>query len=324
MTRHDTPVEPLAGLVPVGASFNLLLPPTGWELKPISLTLLLLAGYSAIFPGIIELSRCHPNVPVNTDEQLRQLLQLLKDSPEASKEQERLKNKLCQLIPHLPGIRKNRDANPNIDFDGAVNEAYGGFFKTLPRFFREIDLDNIADDALQTRVVKRFNTIVKRKVYDQYSKLERQPFTFSLDAPTKSKTGEEFDSEGAADDTTVIGIEQLIEQEQVKNKERIGRKLWQCIEDDPTGELRNSYPNEKIDKTQPNTPENRRPRPDANCHILAVRLLLKDPPDKLSVIARELNIDYQTLNSHWKRTGFELVKEIGNRIAKECGYQPEE
>jgi hypothetical protein len=320
MTRHDTPVEPLAGLVPVAASFNLLLPSTGWELKPISLTLLLLAHYSAIFPGRIELSRCHQNRPVNTDEQLRQLLQLLKDSQEGSKEQERLKNQLCQLIPHLPGIRKNRDANPNIDFDGAVNEAYGGFFKTLPRFFREIDLDNIADNALQTRVVKLFNTIVKRKVYDQYRKLERQPFTFSLDAPTKSKKGEEFDSEGVADDTTVIGIEQLIEQEQAKNERRIGRKLWQCIEDDPTGELRNSYPNEKIDKTKPNNPENRRPRPDANSHVLALRLLLQDPPDKLSEIARELNIDYQTLHSHWKRTGLVLVKEI----ALKFGYQPEE
>ena len=320
MTRHDTPVEPLAGLVPVAASFNLLLPSTGWELKPISLTLLLLAHYSAIFPGRTELSRCHPNVPVNTDEQLRQLLQLLKDSQEGSKEQERLKNQLCQLIPHLPGIRKNRDANPNIDFDGAVNEAYGGFFKTLPRFFREIDLDNIADNALQTRVVKLFNTIVKRKVYDQYRKLERQPFTFSLDAPTKSKKGEQFDSEGVADDTTVIGIEQLIEQEQAKNERRIGRQLWQYIEDDPRGELRNSYPNEKIDKKKPNNPENRRPRPDANSHVLALRLLLQDPPDKLSEIARELNIDYQTLSSHWKRTGLALVKEI----ALKFGYQPEE
>ncbi|WP_333129484.1 hypothetical protein [Microcoleus sp. Pol11C3] len=316
MTRHDAPVEPLPGLVPVAASFNLW---PHWELKPISLTLLLLARYSALFPGIIELSRCYPNVPVNTDEQLRQLLQLLKDSQQGSREQKRLQNQLCQLIPHLPGSRKYRDANPNIDFDGAVNEAYEGFFKTLPRFLLGIDLDNIADDALQTRVVKLFNTIIQNKVYDQYRKLKRQPFTFSLDAPIASNQGEEFDSEGVADDTTVIGIEQLIEQEQVKNKQRIGRKLWQYIEDDPTGELRNSYPNEKIDKTQPNTPENRRSRPDANCHVLALRLLLKDPPDDLSAISREINIPRPTLDSHWKRKGQELVK----KMATNFGYEPE-
>lgn len=321
MTRHDTPVEPLPGLVPVATNFNLW-PPS--ELKPISLTLFFLARYSAILSGIIELSRCDSNVPVNTDEQLRELLQLLKDSQQGSQKQERFKNQLCKLIPDLPGSRKYREPDPKIDFDGALNEAYGGFFKTLPIFFREIDLDNIADDVLRTRVVKRFNKIIQLKILDQYRKLERQPFTFSLDAPTKTKTGEEFDSEGVADDTTEVGIEQLIEREQSKNQQRIGRQLWQYIEDDPDGKLRNSYPSERIDKTQPNSPENSRPRPDANCQVLAVRLLLKDPPDQFSVIAKELNINYQTLKSHWKRTGLPLIKEIGNRIAQECGYQPEE
>ena len=315
MTRHDTPVEPLAGLVPVAASFNLWL---DWELKPISLTLLLLAGYSAIFPGIIELSRCHPNVPVNTDEQLRQLLQLLKDSQEGSKEQERLKNQLCQLIPDLPGIRKH--PYPNIDLEEMMQEAYCGFLKTLSAFLRGIDLDNLAADVLRTRVVQRFNKTLKNKVYDQYRRRQQQIFTVSFDAPITSNRGEKFEAQEPIDHTTKNGIEQLIEREQAQNKQRIGRKLWQCIEDDPTGELRNSYPNEKIDKKKPNNPENRRPRPDANSHVLALRLLLQDPPDKLSKIARELNIDYQTLNSHWKRTGLALVKEI----ALKFGYQPEE
>ncbi|MEZ2234186.1 hypothetical protein [Microcoleus sp.] len=301
MTRHDTPVEPLPGLVPVAASFNLWL---HWELKPISLTLFFLARYSDIFSGIIELSRCDSNVPVNTDEQLRELLQLLKDSQQGSQEQERFKNQLCKLIPDLPGSRKYREPDPKIDFDGAVNEAYGGFFKTLPIFLRGIDLDNIADDVLRTRVVKRFNQIIQNKVCNQYRKLKRQPFTFSLDAPNKSKTGEEFDAEGMADDTTEVGIEQLIEEEQSKNQQRIGRELWQYIEDDPDGKLRNSYPSDK---------------PDANSQLLA-RRLLKDPPDKLSVIARELNIKYQTLNSHWKRASLPLLKEI----VLEFGYQPEE
>lgn len=302
MTRHDTPVEPSAGLVPVATNFNLW-PPS--ELKPISLTLFFLARYSAIFSGIIELSPCHTNVPVNTDEQLRKLLQLLKDSQQGSQEQERFKNQLCKLIPDLPGSRKYREPDPKIDFDGAVNEAYGGFFKTLPIFLREIDLDNIADDVLRTRVVKRFNQIIQNKVCNQYRKLKRQPFTFSLDAPNKSKTGEEFDAEGMADDTTEVGIEQLIEREQAENKQRIGHQFWKYIEDDPDGKLRNSYPDNK---------------PEANCHVLARRLLLKDPPDKFSVIAKELNINYQTFKSHWKRTGLPLIKEI----ALKFGYQPEE
>ncbi|MEG3929541.1 hypothetical protein [Microcoleus sp. D3_18a_C4] len=332
MTRHDTPVEPLPGLVPVATTFNLWL---HWELKPISLTLLLLARYCAIFSGIIELSPCH-NVPVNNYEKLRELLQLLKNPEERSKrsneqqeeiqcqclrlilqllknpeersneQQERLKNELSKLLPNLTGFRKRRDFNIlDADFDGLVQEAYLGFFKTFSRFLHQLDLENTADDELRKRVVKRLNQIIKLKVVDYYRQRGRQPFTFSSDAPQTSREGEDFDSEGVLDDTTETGIEQLIEQEQSKNKQRIGRKLWQYIEDDPDGKLRNSYPDNK---------------PEANCQVLARRLLLKDPPDKFSVIAKELNINYQTFKSHWKRTGLPLVKEI----ALKFGYQPEE
>ncbi len=308
MTRHDPPVKPLPGLVPVATTFNLW---QHWQLKPISLTLLLLARYSIIFSGIIELPPCDSNVPVNNDEQLRELLQLLKDSQQGSQEQERLKNQLCKLIPHLPGSRKYREPDPKIDFDGALNEAYAGFFTTLPNFLRGIDLDNIADDVLRTRVVRRFNQIIQNKVCNQYRKLKRQPFTFSLDAPNKRKDGEEFDDEGMADDTTETGIEQLIEEEQAKNQQRLGLQLWQYIEDDPDGKLRNCYPDNK---------------PEANCQVLARRLLLKNPPDSLSVIAKELDINYQTLNSHWNNRNKKDLKGLPllKKIALEFGYQPEE
>jgi hypothetical protein len=320
MTRDDAPVESLEGLDSVEASFNwLLLPVTGGKFKPIGLHLLLLTRYSAIFSAIIPLSRCYPNAPVNNDEKLRELLQLLKDSEKGSDEQKRLTNELSRLIPQLTGFRKTRDANPNIDFEGAVNEAYEGFFKTFPKFLQhQLDLDNTAKQ-LRERLLKRFNRIIENKVADQYRKLKQQPFTFSLDAPKRSKEGEDFDSEGVADDTTEIGIEQLIEREQAQNRQHIGRKVWQYIEEDPERELRDSYPNEKIDKKRPNTPDNRRPRPDANCHVLALRLLLKDPPDDLSAISREINIPRPTLDSHWKRKGQELVK----KMATNFGYEPE-
>lgn len=100
MTRHDTPVEPLAGLVPVATSFNLWL---DWELKPISLNLLLLARYSTIFPGIIELPRCHTNLPVNTELDLKVkslILQALAE-PEHSQRLKTIQS-LLDLIDYLP------------------------------------------------------------------------------------------------------------------------------------------------------------------------------------------------------------------------------
>jgi hypothetical protein len=302
MTRHDAPVEFIQS----------------WEIKPISLTLLLLARSGDILSGIMALSQCYPNVPVNNDEKLRELLQLLKDSQEGSNEQKRLTNELILLIPQLTGFRKTPDPNPNIDFEGAVNEAYGGFFKTFPTFLHQLDLDNIAEQ-LRERLVRRFNQIIQNKVADQYRKLGKQPFTVSLNAPIQGNEGEEFDSEGVLDDTTEHGIEQLIEREQAEKIQHIGRKLRQYIEEDPTGELRKNYPNEKIDKKRPNTRDNLRPRPDANCHVLAQRLLLKDPPDDLSAIAREFKISRPTLDSQWKRKGQEHVK----KMATNFGYEPE-
>ncbi len=336
MTRHNAPVEFLESQ----------------EFTPISLTLFLLAHYCAIFSGIMELSRCYPNAPVNKDEQLRELLQLLKNPEERSNEQqeeiqcqclrlifqllknpeersneqhERLKNELFKLLPNLTGFRKRRD--PNIldaDFDGLVQEAYLGFFKTFSKFLHQLDLENTADDELRKRIVKQFHQIIRFKVFDYYRQRGRQPFTFSYDAPQTSIKGEDFDSEGVLDDTTEIGLDKLIEQEQAKNRQCIGRKLRQYIEEDPRGELRNSYPNEIIDKSRSKTPENLRPRPDANSHVLALRLLLKEPPDDLSAIARELKVNDQTLYSHWKRARKKLVKQLATRIAIECGYQPED
>ena len=330
MTRHDTPVDFLESQ----------------EIQPIFLTLLLLARCHDVLSGIMALSRCYPNVPVNNYEQLRELLQLLEKSPEGSLEKqelqdkslrlilqllknpeetsneqhERLKNELFKLLPKLPGFRKRRD--PNIldaDFDGLVQEAYLGFFKTFPRLLHQLDLENTADDELRKRIVKWFNRIIQNKVCDYYRQLKRQPIPVSLDASNISEEGKEFNLGGVADDTTQIGIEQLIEQEQAKKMKDIGRKVRQYIEEDPTGELQSSYPNEKIDKNRPNTSDNSRPRPDANCHVLAQRLLLKDPPDDLSAIAREFKISRPTLDSQWKRKGQEHVK----KMATNFGYEPE-
>jgi hypothetical protein len=118
---------------------------------------------------------------------LRDSCDLPSDSQKGNREQQRLKN-LCRLIPDLTGIRKSPDFK--IDFEVAIQEAYVGFLKTLPAFLRGIDLDNIAADVLRSRVVRRFNKTIQNQVADQYRRPKQQPFTFSLDAPTKSKKGE--------------------------------------------------------------------------------------------------------------------------------------
>jgi hypothetical protein len=46
--------------------------------------------------------------------------------------------------------------------------------------------------------------------------------------------------------------------------------------------------------------------------------IFKNPPDKLAVIARECQINYPTLVSHWKLKGIPLLQ----KIAIQLGYQP--
>lgn len=85
--------------------------------------------------------------------------------------------------------------------------------------------------------------------------------------------------------------------------EIIGKRVRNYIEQDPEGKLSRCYP---------------RNFPDCNCQILSQRLLLKDTPDKLAVVARELRVPYQTIAAHWKRKARPLLEEI----AAEIGYSP--
>lgn len=74
------------------------------------------------------------------------------------------------------------------------------------------------------------------------------------------------------------------------------KEIWQKFEDyvkeDPEKLLRNCHPKKY---------------PDCNCQLLAQKLLLKEPPKRLSQIYREfqnsgVKIPDQTLRSHWKKS----------------------
>ena len=60
-----------------------------------------------------------------------------------------------------------------------------------------------------------------------------------------------------------------------------------------------------------------RKQPKCNCHCLALRLLLEQPPQKISQIAREFNVNNQTLYSHWKQKCLPLLQSISQSITHE-------
>jgi len=253
---------------------------------------------------------------MDTDEKLREILITLRGTHAGSPQHQQAQNQLIKFLTQFPDVKKNPDTR--IDCEAVMQEAYLGLLKTIKGFFLTIDLDNTPAPEVRVRLIKRFNRIVKNKEFDEYRKQGKQPF--SLDNPLSEDEG----NDTYLDFVTYEGF--IDENSQPSNLppddfvQSIGSNLWQYINADPEGKLQNCYPKEKIDKEcQGNQPENMRPRPDVNCQVIAQRLHLKEPPDKLSKIAEDLGISDQTLYSHWKRSGLPLLRQI----ARNFGYQPE-
>ncbi len=246
------------------------------------------------------------------NEQLRQRIEEVLTYQNGSPEQNQAMNGLLTLIPQLPGIYHSADQR--INYQEAFNDALEAISldkvkisdqekakisdRHLRKFVQKRNLDiNDASLEIIRDFVTWFNKILKFKIIDLYRRFKIQPL--SLDVPLPSENGETYI--GTVPTEKPTGIDVLIKQE----TQQIGQRLWQYIEEDPEGELQSCHPRE---------------HPNANCQELAKRLQLKDPPDKLSDIAKEFNVNYQALNSHWKRRCLPLLREI----AKNFGYQQDQ
>ncbi|MDZ8064383.1 MAG: hypothetical protein RMY64_01915 [Nostoc sp. DedQUE08] len=100
------------------------------------------------------------------------------------------------------------------------------------------------------------------------------------------------------------GLEIYLENLKQQSQQRLVDNLAVYIEQDPDKQLQNCYP---------------RKHPECNCQVLSQRLLFifKNPPDTLADIARESQINYQTLVSHWKLKAIPLLQ----NVAIQLGYQ---
>jgi len=237
---------------------------------------------------------------MDTDKKLREILITLRDAEAKSPQHQYAQNQLIKFLTQFPDVKKCRDAR--IDCEAVMQEAYLGLLKTIKGFFLTIDLDNTPAPEVRVRLIKRFNRIVKNKEFDEYRKQGKQPF--SLDNPLSEDEG----NDTYLDFVTYEGF--IDENYQPSNLppddfvQSIGSKLWQYINADPEEKLRGCHPKH---------------RSDANCQVIAQRLQLKDPPDNLADIAKELDINYQTVNSHWKRSCLPLLRQI----ARKFGYTTE-
>lgn len=126
---------------------------------------------------------------------------------------------------------------------------------------------------------------LKYKVMDLFSTKRKPPEPTSTDAS------------GSSDDSQPLTLKDLIaapgsdpmEQMLEKEEQERQQKLKKAIE-----EL--NCPSQKY--------------PQCTCGEIAKRHILKQPPDKIAKIARDLELNYQTVHSHWRRNCKPLLAEI--------------
>ncbi|QSJ16068.1 hypothetical protein JYQ62_30555 [Nostoc sp. UHCC 0702] len=221
------------------------------------------------------------------DEQLKKLIGEVCRYPDPSLERQKALNKLLMVIQQLPGVYKSSHQ----DYLEALNLTWEWVSRKICTF-------EARSPSLQQSLIIWINGYLKWRIKDLYT--PDSNYTFSLDKPTRNEEGDETTllniiADPQSPTITLDLLDLKIAQIQEAQRQSIGKRIKQYIQQDQEGKLTTSYP---------------RKNPECHCQLLAMRLLVQNPPHKIADIARELNISNQTLYSHWKSHCLTLLREI--------------
>lgn len=246
----------------------------------------------------------------NQDERLRQLIAAVCQQPDGSREWRKAMSRLLILIQGLPEFRKYSSIDCPDHFLDALNQSLEWFSHNIRNF-------QPRTSSVRSDLVKWLKSYLYWRIKDlnSPSSLKIKRLHISLDESISDaeaeittwleRVSEEGRLLGTPSNPYVLsGLEIYLEQLQQDSQQRLVANLAYYIEHDPDKQLQNCYP---------------RKHPECNCQVLSQRLLFifKNPPDTLADIARECQINYQTLVSHWKLKGIPLLQEV----AIQLGYQ---
>lgn len=231
------------------------------------------------------------------DELLQQLITVVTQYPNGSREWRKAMYHLLSSIQTLPGLA--RRAHP--DYPEVLN----------------VTLDSVSQNIWEfqprsSSLTKDFVNWINYRLRHKYRVLELNQNAssklISIDSPVSTKPGSKTFADRLADPrpSNIWELEAEIEQwQQQQTTESIGRRLRQYIEQDPEGKLRSCAS---------------RRYPKCNGHLLSQRKYLQNPPDNLAKFAREFEIPYITVVKHWTNRALPLLQ----TIALEFGYNPTE
>jgi len=207
-------------------------------------------------------------------------------------------NKLLREIQQLPKLGKSGDIH-RLD---AFNQTCEYVNRNVCQKF----------DRTQPNVEKRFVQWFNKTFYWRLHNLKNPPEKKRVKFLSLDRTLGESQNTKLIDLLTTDGLNPhhrdgldiYIEQIEKTRQEDLSSQIENYFTEDPDKKLGNCHPKKS---------------PQCNCQYIVKRHLLQNPADKLSTLAKDLNIAYQTLNSHWKRKCLPRLQEI----AVELGYSHE-
>jgi hypothetical protein len=227
----------------------------------------------------------HPSGFLETP--LTRLLATVFQAPPHSEARARALSHLIRHLQNSPRIRKVAHQ----DYLLALNQTWEWLSREIDRFQRN---DNSVEDDLYAWI----NGYLNWRIRDLYSPSTTQLATVSLDATLSAaaetpETYLDLLSEAGFIEVQLSSLDQYIEALQQQANQEIAIQITAWITTDPDNILQNCC---------------LRNHQHCNCQILSKRLLVQDPPDSFKKISQDLDIPYQTLVSHWKRSCLKLLK----------------
>jgi hypothetical protein len=221
------------------------------------------------------------------EEKIKEAISLICRDEDRSLQRQKNLNRLLMLIQQLPGIYRSSHQN--------YPEAYN---RTLEWISKNIDRFEAKDKSVQKSFVIWINGYLKWRIRDLYTADNSyDPKRVYFNNNEES----EIDLiENIPDPRFCLSLlDTQIAKMQADRQTRLGNAIADHIKQDSNQTLTNTY---------------LRKNPQCNCQCLAIRLLLQQPPAKISEIARELKVNNQTLYSHWKQKCLPLLQEIGKEL----------
>jgi hypothetical protein len=213
------------------------------------------------------------------------LLAAVLEAPPHSQIRARALSNLIRYLQRLPGIKKVAHQ----DYPLALNQTWEWLNREIDKFYRS------NSSSVEQDLVRWINGYLNWRIRDLYVPQTTYPPTLSLDVNIADTDGTylELLTDDQSTKMKLSSLDQDIVNFQKQESQEIAEQVEAWIMNDPDRELQNCH---------------LKNNPQCHCQLLSQRLLIQDPPDKLTEIAQDLKVPYQTIVSHWKRTCLVLLK----------------